>query len=213
MKKYLVISLSLLAFLVFSAKKCESPENEYTAKNETAISTALDSLKTSFEAGQLSTESLKAFEEKAKQKLIDLADYLHIITDKSLDQSFKDQAMHQLSDLFISDTVTIGIRLSKKADSKPMVFNAFLKYSYSTDFNSIDFLFDSISVSETLHLTHENQYSGKLNFIGHFKGYQASDTTISSLEKKTADIVAIKINKRFGNDTLQVWQVFLGNIH
>ena len=83
MRKFLIISVFLLAFLLFSSKKCESPEDENTTREEIAFKATLDSINHSFESDHLSDLTLRAFEVKAKQKLADFADYLQICFDKS----------------------------------------------------------------------------------------------------------------------------------
>jgi len=44
MRKFLVIFLALFAFLLFSSKKCNSPEDQNAQKEEIALTANLDSI-------------------------------------------------------------------------------------------------------------------------------------------------------------------------
>jgi len=66
-----------------------------------------------------------AFEIKAKQKLTDLADYLQIYADNSLDEAFREHARQMILDLFISDSVQVKIRIKKDKEEINLKINEF----------------------------------------------------------------------------------------
>ena len=212
MRKFLIISVSLLAFLLFSSKKCESPEDENVVGEETAFKAALDSINKAFEADYLSEQTLRAFEVKAKQKLVDFADYLHIVNDKTLDESFKEQARQMILDLFISDNVHISLKVHDELKEKNLVINEFLKMDSGPGGNSMEFIFDSINLSEPLHKVNDFNYIGSLTFSQRFTGFSSTNNLIIVSLSKKVDVIATKIRKQFGSDTLQIWQVYLGDI-
>lgn len=212
MRKYLIISLSLLALLLFSSKRCDSPENENAGQEEIAMTTALDSINKAFEADYLSEQTLRAFEVKAKQKLIDFADYLHIYTDKSLEESFKDQARQMILDLFISDSVHIKIRISKEQKEMNLTITEFLRIVPGSGSNAIEVKIDSLEISEPLHRIGDGRYAGSLKFSQSFKEFSSNDNSFTGSLSKKVDIIATKIRKQFGSDTLQIWKVYLGDI-
>jgi hypothetical protein len=212
MRKYLVISVSLLAFLLFSSKQCNSPEDENAAREEIALKATLDSINKAFEADYLSEQSLRAFELKAKQKLADLADYLQIYSDPSLDGSFRDLTREMILDLFISDSVHIKLKIPGEMKGKNLSINEFLKMYPSQVKNSIAFTFDSIVLSEPLHKVNDQWYTGSLKFLRRYKVSLQTNSGITRSVNNKVDIIATKVKKQFGTDKLQIWRIFLGDI-
>jgi hypothetical protein len=212
MRKYLVISVSLLAFLLFSSKQCNSPEDGNAAREETALKVTLDSINKAFEADYLSEQSLRAFEIKAKQKLADLADYLQIYSDPFLDESFKDHTREMILDLFISDSVHIRLNIPGKMKENNLSINEFLKMYPSQVKNSTAFTIDSILMSEPLHKVNDLWYTGSLEFTRRYIVSPQTNSGITQTVNNKVDIIATKVKKQFGTDTLQIWRIFLGDI-
>jgi hypothetical protein len=212
MRKYLVISVSLLVFLLFSSKKCDSPEDENAAREEIAFKATLDSINKVFEADYLSEQSLRAFELKAKQKLTDLADYLQIYCDPSLNGSFRDHTREMILDLFLSDSIHIMLQVSDEMKERDMTINEFLKLFPVPAENSTGFIFDSVVLSESLHRVSEFIYAGSLEFSRRYGVHAGTPSGSPGSVRKNVDIIAAKIGKQFGRDTLQIWQIYLGDI-
>jgi len=187
MKRYFIIPGALLAFILFSAKSCEDTE-ENRRLEEVALMETIDSVKDEFGAEYLNEESLFAFEQKAKQKLRDYADYLNIANDSSLDSAFRIQAATMTDELFYSRNVPVI--------TKHSTFSIFI---------------DSIHVIEPLHRSASSEYQGVLGFRLELREYAAGDTVITGPAWKIIDMVAAKTTSRFGNDSLSIWKVFLGD--
>jgi hypothetical protein len=213
MKKFLVISVSLLAFLLFSSKKCSSPGEEDAAREDIALKTELDSINKEFKADYLSGQSIDAFEVKAKQKLADLADYLRIYSDPSLDKSFRDHTRKMIIDLFLSDTVRVMLKPSAEQKEENLSITGFLKLFPVSGKNPMEIVFDSVVLSEPLHRVDELNYKGSLEFLCRYEDPGSPDKRFSCSVSKKIDIIAVKVKKQFGNDTLRIWQILLGNIH
>jgi hypothetical protein len=212
MKKIVIITFSLMAFLVFCSKSCETPEDQQAGKEEAALKATLDSISNSFSADQLSEQSLRSLEVKAKQKLTDLADYLQIYADKSLDEAFREHARQMILDLFISDTVHIFFKVSDNIKEKSLTINDFLKMDPGPGKKSTDFIFDSIELSEPLRRMNDLNYKGSLKFSQRYEVYSDTNSTITGSVHKKIDVIVTKVRKQFGTDTLEIWQVSLGDI-
>jgi hypothetical protein len=212
MKRYVIITCSVLAFLLFCSKSCETTENENAAREEISFKATLDSINKTFEADYLSEQTLRAFEVKAEQKLVDFADYLQIYADKSLDESFKDHARQMILDLFISDSIHIKISISKEEKEMNLTIKEFLRIASASGSNVMGVRIDSLEISEPLHRIDDGRYAGSLKFSQRFKGSSSTNNSLTQSQRKTVDIIAAKIKKQFGNDTLQIWQVCLGDI-
>ena len=211
MRKYLYIFCALLAWLVFSSRSCV-PVSEQMISEKTVILEAKESIKSEFESDDLSQKSLRAFEEKARQKLIDFADYINIYFDESIDTIFKAQTHRMIRDLFVSDSVQINRTLFHKKDKGSILLIKFLEEKPSVGYQSIRFNFDSINIIEPLHRTDDYYFQGKLIFSSQIGISDSSNTAFIKQHDMEIDIIASKVHKTFGADTLQVWGVFLGDM-
>ena len=212
MRKYLFIYGVILAYFLFSSKSCESTERKDSGMEETALAITRDSIRNEFESDDLSQKSLRAFEEKAKQKLVDFADYLSIYSDKSLDKAFKDQSQQMIIDLFISESTRVKILPRGKMKEESLPVKQLFSLDFMSDYNSLEFIFDSIKISKPLYRTNDLCYTGSLNFSQQVKSFSSFDSSITVASARKVDIIATKVRKPFGSDTLQIWRVFLGKI-
>ncbi len=212
MRRYLFIFSVLLAYLLFCSKSCESPQIQENGSQEDELEKAMDSIKNEFEADDLSKKTLRAFETKVKEKLVDLSDYLNLYTGKSLDDTLKNQVRTMVSELFISDTVQIKMTVSAETSEKVFRLNELLNLDFVAGCDSIIFSFDSIEVAEPLHWTDEFSYAGILKFSQSVKVFSSDDASQTLTVIRNAEIFAVKVDKPFGTDTLQIWRVLLGNI-
>ncbi len=141
MRKFLFIFFAILAYLALSSKSCGSDEKDDAAKKEAELAKTKVSIKNEFESDDLSKKSLKAFEVKAKQELVDFSDYLGICSDKQMDESFKSQARQMILDMFISDSVKINSILLNEPGGKSVQIKEFLDLNSTTVYNSMAFIF------------------------------------------------------------------------
>jgi hypothetical protein len=212
MRKFLIIFCAILAYLVLGSKSCGSDEKEDAASKAAELTKTRASIKNEFESDDLSKKSLRAFEIRAKQELVDFSDYLGIYSDKNLDESFKTQARQMILDMFFADSVRINSQLMNGQDGRNIPMAEFLNLDSASGCNSLDFIFDSIDVAGPLRRVDELNYKGSLTFSRLVKACSATDTLTTGIVKLKADIYASKVYKAFGTDTLQVWSVFLGEI-
>jgi hypothetical protein len=213
MRRSLFIISAILAYLLLCSKSCDSDEQENSAAKEAELTQTKEAIKNEFESDDLSKKSLRAFEAKAEQKLVDLVDYLHIYDDKAMDESFKDQAQQMILDLFISDSVVINSALSNDNNEKILLLKDFLHAGSSPGYTSEEIMIDSIQVVKPFRRTDEFYYTGSLKFSRRVMNCTSSDTVVSEPARMEAEIFVSKVKKLFGADTLQVWGVFLGDIN
>jgi len=212
MKRYVIYACSLLAFLVFCSKSCETTENEKDRLKNIELQATLDSIEHSFLSETPSDQILRLLEEKAKQKLADLADYLKIWADKSIDSSFKDATEQMISELFVSDSVRIIMEVFEDKRNKYFLLKEYLKALNEPKDSPADFTFDSITLSESLGRINEHIYKGKLRFLLKTEKAISSGGIHFSAFRKGIDIIALRTGKQFGTDTLIIWSVLLGDM-
>jgi hypothetical protein len=213
MKKYIILFAAALAYLFLSSRSCEGPEQEDILTDEEVLSATKESIEQQFASDDLSPALLSALEIQAQQKLADFFDYLSLYTDASLDSAFRTQAHLMIRELFVSDTVQINPLLTNKTGEANLSLKDFLDIRLESEYNSLLILTDSVETVKSLNRTDKASYEGILAFQRHLTYRKAPDTAIVSVkESMAAEMIAIRVTKAIGSDTLQAWEVFLGDI-
>jgi len=211
MRRFIYIFCALLAYLVFSSRSCV-PEVDMAEREKALITEEREQIKDKFESDYLSGQALLGFEQKATDKLVDLEDFMRIIHNKSMDDTFRNQAQQMIKTLFIDDNTQINSLLTDKDGKRSYKLDKFFKKDPGSGADSIRFIIDSIEVSEHFHRSDEYLYDGKLTFHRYLEFQTATDTFSIDSTMMEADIILSKSNKIFGIDTLMVWGVHLGDI-
>lgn len=183
--RYLIFLLLLLITAqlgIFAQAAIERPVNRPNQK-----------LESQFQANSISAVQLQAFEKRAIQKLIDFGDYLEIIGNNTYEKSLREHAAELIYGLFVSAQANIGPMgtLSKVVTSR-----------LSGKGRTAQVYVEEVSLNQPLRLLH-NEFSGELSFI------------LKSGEIRTphtAEITLRQTTKKFGSETIGVWEVFLGEI-
>jgi len=210
MRRFYYILMAFLMYMLLCSKSCVNERKENTASPETQLFQARSEIKKEFESDYLTDRSLRAFEVKAKEKLVDLTDFLKIYSDAGMDESFKKQSIQMILDLFVTDGILINSQLVDESVVKMVSVRSFLKTTSGTGFSKI--ILDSLKITEPLHLTSDSQYTGSVRFSRKIARISEKDTLLSPPVDMQADIFVRKIKKSFGKDSLQVWKVSLGKI-
>ncbi len=208
MNKYLKIAISIIVPFIICAPSCKD-EQALLSHEEAFLNETRNEIRAEFETEYLTEASLLAYEKTAKQKLSDFYDYLHIMTDTSLDLSFRAKAAEMIKNSFLSENVSIQLASSIEDNFKELNVHLLVKNGLENKLSLPHSEIDSIVVSESLHLVGESGYSGTLRFLQNFHS-PSRPGQMSNMVSKTADIYLIKENKVFGDDTMRVWNLRLG---
>lgn len=212
MRKWIYIFVTLLLYLGLSSDSCDSGHQDDAALQKTKLQKTRELIRNEAESPTLSEQSLRAYEETAKHKLTDFGDFLSIYYDQNIDSAMKNQAGNMIVKLFSSEEITIppfipGVNWT----GNPTLTDLF-KNGNISEYNSTKILIDSMAVKEPLRYSGESLYQGTLTFRTRVISYSSSDSLISERVKMEAKMLAKKVEKTFGSETLRVWGVFLGNM-
>ncbi len=208
MRRYFYLLVAILGYLLLSSKSCSNRREENTATKEENLNTEKTAIKNEFTSEYLAGESLKAFESKAKQKLIEYSDYYNLLSNSQLTDSFRNQTKQMMKELFVNDATQISNN-SRHFKAQTSFASIASKGSILPSGTSTLRL-DSIEVSESLHLLSDHLYKGELSFVSQFRSGTSGNTTQTPGIAMKAEFFVVKISKTFGSDTLQVWNVSLG---
>jgi len=210
MSKYLKISIIVLALFTAYAPSC-GEEGAMHIREEMALNETRNIIRNEFETDYLTETSLFAYETIAKQKLSDLAEYLQIMTDTSLDMSFRVKAGDLIKNTFRSENVMLRCVEQDGRPVKELKVRLLIRKGLKNKLPYQTYTFDSISIYKPLHRIDNTTYSGVLRFSQNFTDTASTEQIINSL-RRNADFWVIKEDKVFGTDTLKIWNVRLGDI-
>ncbi len=209
MIRLLKIFLIIAVLLVIGAPSCGDEQADKN-REESILRASRDSIRDVFETDYLTETTLMAYEAVAKQKLSDFTDYFKIMTEPSLDMSFRIKASEMIKSIFLSDHSNVQI-ISINESTKKLDVLTLINCGLENKLSTSSFTFDSIRIHEPLHRISDDTYSGSLGFAQNFTDSVQPEQIIKS-ECRIADIFVLKEEKDFGSDTLKIWTVRLGEI-
>ena len=193
MKTVYKIMIYLLLLVLLTAEDCSERGSESQQIKSYGTNMFLE-LEKDFVAEELEPESLQALEKRAVQKLRDLVDYINIYADSGLNVQFRQQARQMMSEAFVTelDLHTFFIEHEFKEDT-------FSQVLFILEGKKIHANLESVFVTKPFKITSESNYTGEI-------GYRLSNQNKSS--ENQIKIVARKVHKTFGEDSLEVWELF-----
>jgi hypothetical protein len=209
MKWLLNILVSFALYLLLCSQGCDH-RDEAGQADQARVEKTQDSLRAAFQSGNLSEESLKAFETMAEQKVADLGDYFGILRDSSIAETFKEKTREMILGLFINDSSLLHLEGPGRS-AEPVSVNSLIRpgSGYSSLPGNIPY--DSVRVIHTLHQINDTLCSGQLCFPFRVPGKKEGKQAGKPVSSCTVDFIVLRCSKKFGKDTLKVWSVFLGN--
>jgi hypothetical protein len=211
MRRLINILILISLYLVFGSRSCvdDSAHTEWQKKEAEA---AKDSIRVELESDYLSEEARYAAEIKAIQELNDLADYVEIYSDKSLDSHFREKAGEMIRDQFVSEDAGLSFGPVRKEKMQQVAVGEFLGKGFGPDIFKVKVNFDSLHVLEPLQKSAEEIYSGKLSAYQTFILHSTNSETFSDSVPITINFFSSRQIKVISQDTLMVWEVSLGNL-
>lgn len=211
MRRISQISALILLYLFITAKSCDNQEQDDETRNQTRITLSRDSIKSTFESDSLSTSSLRAFEVTAKIKLSDFSDYLIILNDTSVAERFREKAREMIRELFISENSVLRCTNPDNLGKREIPIKYLLQSGKKAPAMFGKIIPDSIRVKKILQQTDDSISIGELSYSYIPAGQKFTKNLKPEIAGGTIDFLVVKHEKKFGKDTLKIWDVFLGN--
>ncbi|MBN2214902.1 MAG: hypothetical protein JW723_11710 [Bacteroidales bacterium] len=215
-RKIIYILLMMIVVFILTSKSCGSDTyQDEEARLKKEQESTLKEIKNEFESEYLFDDRLMVYGVKAKQKLLDFADYLSIYSGKDLDTLFRQQVRDMIYNLFYEkeammqlSVVPADITLKKENDLAGLLAGI-----DASPYQSIGFAISGLKIVEPLHMENTESYTGKLGCFFRISVTNEKDTILLHETQSHVKMITTRIRKQFGNNTtLQVWQVFLGDM-
>ncbi len=206
----------IVALIVFSLWSCSSSERkmamEASKQDSIGLKDSMAVVKTyEFEKDTLSASSLKAFELRAIQKLYDVADYIQILSDRSIDKSFRIQARQMMLGVFSDATNTISFNASVEETLEKISINDFTDKMLAGQYPKLKVEINRVKILQSLQRKNKDTYEGQLIFQQDTYRIDPTKKVKLNEHKMKANIALTRITKSFGATSKEVWIVFLGN--
>jgi hypothetical protein len=216
-RKIIYILLGITGSMLLTSRSCGPDETTYYQEDRSSDRKEYvqRQIKNEFESDYISEEKLLVYEEKAKQKLQDLADLLSLYSIKNTDSIFRQQISSMVYSLFYKKTAYMKLSLETPHAPADQIANIhqLMDDIDKSEYASMTFQVEGLKILEPLHREHTDYYTGKIGFQFRISGIDDHDTVMIYKNPCYAGIIATRINKKFGNDTeLLIWQVFLSRI-
>jgi hypothetical protein len=217
--RHIALFVVVISFFMIPVSCSRAPEEsekrgletvDIATKNETEEKPVSDkTLEQAFETDTLTIEQLTAFQQRGAEKLADFINYIELLSNKRYDPRLRLEARKQASALFpdVATPITIAINDEKKKRSIP----AFLDDIYKSKYDSIKVKTDSIILQQPQR-GEGFSYTGHISANVRVTGYKNKKIIYSSSALREAAILIQKIEKDFGGEKKQVWEVMLGEM-
>ncbi len=184
-----------VCFTVMAAPTCENERSKADYRQGRIY--RLEEISDELTAESLSGRNLEAFEFRAVEKLMDYADYMSIIYSEYNAASFREQARQNIGSYFnTGDDAEIALNPGKIPGS----------------YRSFIFRIDSVKISDPLQRQTDTRYVGRMEYVETILGSDPPDTSHIRRSRKTIEMVLRMDYKDFGEQSLLVWEVLLGEI-
>jgi hypothetical protein len=212
MRKSVYILMLTLLYILFTAKSCDNQQEAVAVREDSLASAVKDSITSAFASDDLSNQTLKAFEATARLKINDFRDYLMLLSDSTTSDVFKTKVAEMIGELFISREVHLDLSCHGMVNENKNL----VRQMHHAGFKNIDIpegvLFDSVVVLRPLQKLSDTLYSGELGTRIHYIRSAATGNKMLCSVDKVVQVYLVKHEKFFGNHSLKVWSILLGDI-
>jgi hypothetical protein len=203
----------LFAFFISSSESCDSTAEEEQRRKKERLHQKIEIIKDGFESDYLTETAKIAYEEKAKQKLVDFSDYFTVYSDKSLDTLFRKITGNMMLNLFDKDATILEFKLDDGENRCRMNnIEELLERLLHSEYDVLQLKTDTIQTYKALERINETTYVGILSYTQSVKGIMGNDTTLVDEITMRSDFYVRKVTKNIGMESKRIWKVFLGNL-
>jgi hypothetical protein len=177
-----------------------------------ALAASKDSIRKVFEVDHPEEDLLGAYEETARQKLSDFADYLKIVSDTTMNIKFREQAAEMVKRLFVNGGTRVGVWAKAYSYNDISTLDELTSKGLSKGFH-LWIQPENIKVDAPLAARNDSICTGRLSFYQNCLPFDSLKSPSKNSQMVSVDIFIIKRIKSFGDEKLNVWELYLGNFN
>lgn len=160
----------------------------------------------------LSPQELSAYEQRAMGKVKDFTNYLELITNKKYDKAVRLHSLQPATSLFSSPQKFMEVASTSNKLIRKYPIQSYLRKILNTSYQQIRISHENMRWLEPLHRMNNGSYEGTIVCEQRFIGVYTDGREYSDFTTKAYEVVLKKKSKDFGSRTLNVWQLYLGDV-
>lgn len=153
----------------------------------------------------ISKENLQYFENRVIQKLVDFYDYLNILGHESFNSTIMGEVRSSAEKLFYNSQITINPYRIQPQENLLKSVELLIDENYGDNALPVIGILN-VEITEGLHLLADGYFAGKMQF-------DIKNDMDAVIVTKEATFSLRKVEKKFGQESVLVWEVFLGQIY
>lgn len=191
----------LLGFTIISSMACAISKNEKDPISKTNGQQAVAN--NTLAKDSISHDNLKHFEDRAIQKVIDFYDYIDILGHDDFNNAIKDKVRSSAEALFYNPQSLVDPFADPNGTGLTSLHLLLQEMDIENAPPELDIL--NIEIIEKFKLINESHYAGTMQL-------DIRNKSASIIITKEIDFSLRKIEKKFGNETMEIWEAFIDKI-
>ncbi|MBK8586890.1 MAG: hypothetical protein IPN88_16260 [Bacteroidetes bacterium] len=171
-----------------------SPTNERTTSNKS-----------------FTEEELGAFQSKGLMKVKKLMDYLEVIAQKSTPQTTANSTIESAIGLFDSENRVVGVTSTSRPGGREYPVRTYLTRLRMMNYEKV-VIEAAALLCKVFCARPDGNYYGIARFRQSFTGYRENKPLYSDVTTKTVTVVLKPYQKAVEGESIELWDVFLGDI-
>lgn len=193
----------LILFIALASSACAISKKENDrAEKQIKAETISDNILLN---DSISSAHLKYFEDRAIQKLIDFYDYLNMLGHENYNETIIKEVRSSAENLFFDIRQDIAPYKTSNDEMIKRTIDELLKENIGENaLPELDIL--NVEITENLKIVNGSYFIGQLIF-------DIRDKEAALIITKKGQFSLRKMEKKFGDENLKIWEVFLDNIY
>lgn len=160
---------------------------------------------------KLSSFELEGYEEHAIEKIKEYANYLEIISNKNYDKKLKESAIELTLDLFINKNSEIIFFEKDKLDKNRLKIEEYLDFFMNSEYDKITVEIETSWLNQKM-TRFKDFYLAEVEFMQTNSYYKHDKIYSEETVIFKVDIYLKQIVKKFGDEQIKVWTIYLDDI-
>lgn len=157
-------------------------------------------------------EELGAFQSKGLMKVKKLMDYLEVIAQKSTPQTTANSTIESAIGLFDSENRVVGVTSTSRPGGREYPVRTYLTRLRMMNYEKVVIEAAAFTYVRSFVQGPDGNYYGIARFRQSFTGYRENKPLYSDVTTKTVAVVLKPYQKAIEGESIELWDVFLGDI-
>ncbi len=160
----------------------------------------------------LSQKELNAYSLRAMEKVKDFTNYLELLTNKEYSAEIRKHSLQPATQMFTSPNNFMEVASTSRKLIKRYPIGSYLRKIQNSSYQKTKISHEDMRWLEPLRRENNGSYTGTIVCEQRFTGRLLGGKEYSDFTTKAYNIVLKREHKKFGSRSLEVWQLYLGDV-